>query len=55
MLEHKCSDENVKKMLYDVTFVMVTRMMEMIDGYSRYSRDKHDNCDAWEELNLEVM
>ncbi len=42
MLEHKCNDENVKKMLYDVTYVMVTRMMEMIDGYSRYSSDKHD-------------
>ncbi len=42
MIEHKCSDEHVRSMLYDVTYEVVTRMMEMIDGYSQYSGDKHD-------------
>lgn len=42
MIQHKCSDEHVKSMLYDVTYEVVTEIMEMIDGYSKYSRDKHD-------------
>jgi len=42
MCEHKCLDENVKKMLYDVTYNVITDIMVMIDGYSGYSGDKHD-------------
>ena len=42
MLQHKCSDEDVKKMLYDVTYEVVTEIMEMIDGYSGYSDKKYD-------------
>ena len=39
---NKCNDEKVKKMLYDVTYEVITDIMEMIDGYSGYSREKHD-------------
>lgn len=42
MLQHKCSDDHVRSMLYDVTYDVVTEIMELIDGYSRYSGDKHD-------------
>lgn len=42
MCKHKCNDENVKKMLYDVTYDVITEMMVMIDGYSGYSDNKHD-------------
>ncbi len=42
MSEHKCDDEHVKKMLYDVTYEVITEVMTMIDGYSQYSGDRHD-------------
>ena len=42
MIQHKCSDEQVRSMLYDVTYEVVTEIMELIDGYSRYSDNKHD-------------
>ena len=42
MIQHKCSDEHVKRMLYDVTYEVITEIMGMIDGYSGYSGDKHD-------------
>ncbi|MBQ8166599.1 MAG: hypothetical protein IJZ96_06155 [Lachnospiraceae bacterium] len=29
-------------MLYDVTYEVVTEIMELIDGYSGYSDNKHD-------------
>ena len=42
MIQHKCNDEHVKSMLYDVTYEVVTEIMELIDGNSRYSDNKHD-------------
>ena len=42
MTQHKCGEEHVKRMLYDVTYEVITEIMEMIDGYSGYSGDKHD-------------
>ena len=42
MIQHKCNDEHVKSMLYDVTYEVVTEIMELIDGYSGYSDNKHD-------------
>ncbi len=42
MIQHKCSDEYVRSMLYDVTYQVVTEIMELIDGYSKYSGDRHD-------------
>ena len=29
-------------MLYDVTYSVITDIMEMIDGYSAFSNNKHD-------------
>lgn len=42
MIQHKCDDEKTKSMLYDVTFETITAIMEMIDGYSAFSSNKHD-------------
>ena len=42
MIQHKCYDEHVKSMLYDATYEVVTEIMELIDGYSGYSDNKHD-------------
>lgn len=42
MIEHKNDDEETKRMLYDVTYHVITEMMEMIDGYSTFSEHKHD-------------
>lgn len=42
MIEHKCFDKKVEEMLYDVTYEMATSIMEMIDGYTDYSNDRHD-------------
>lgn len=42
MIQHKCDDEKTKRMLYDVTFEVITAIMEMIDGYSAFSGNKHD-------------
>lgn len=40
--QHKVDDDTVKSMLYEVTYDVVTEIMEMIDGYSGFSSDKHD-------------
>lgn len=42
MIQHKCDDEKTKRMLCDVTFEAITAIMEMIDGYSAFSGNKHD-------------
>jgi hypothetical protein len=42
MASHKCEDEKIKQMLYEVTYDMAVSIMELIDGYSGYSSDKHD-------------
>ena len=34
--------EEIRKMLNETTYDMVVRIMELIDGYSGYSSDKHD-------------
>ena len=42
MAEHKCENENMRKMLNQATYDMAVSIMELIDGYSGYSSDKHD-------------
>ena len=42
MIQHKCDDEKTKRMLYDITVGGFTALMEMIDGYSAFSGNKHD-------------
>lgn len=43
LIEHKKDyDNEARSMLYDVTYEFAVRIMEMIDGYSEYSPDKHD-------------
>lgn len=45
MIQHKCDDASVESMLYDVTYEVITEIMEIIDGYSEFSRNKHDIVD----------
>ena len=43
LTEHKkYHDNEARAMLYDVTYEFAVEIMEMIDGYSGYSSDKHD-------------
>ena len=42
MAEHRSNDEDIRQMLYEVTYDMAVSIMELIDGYSMYSNDKHD-------------
>ena len=42
MIQHKCDDKVTESMLYDVTYEVITDIMEMIDGYSAFSKNKHD-------------
>lgn len=43
LIKHKKYDDNeAREMLYDITYKFVVEIMEMIDGYSEYSQDKHD-------------
>lgn len=42
MIEHKNHDPEIERMLYDVTYHVITSIMEMIDGYSTFSPDKYD-------------
>lgn len=42
MAQHSCNDEKVRSMLYDVTYEVITDIMELIDGYSSFSSDEHD-------------
>lgn len=42
MMQHNCNDEKIKSMLYDATYEVITEIMELIDGYSSFSSDKHD-------------
>lgn len=42
MAQHSCNDEKVRGMLYDVTYEVITDIMELIDGYSSFSSDEHD-------------
>lgn len=42
MAKHKTADKETENMLYDVTYEVITGIMEMIDGYSSFSEDKHD-------------
>ena len=42
MMQYNCNDEKVKSMLYDVTYEVITDIMELIDGYSSFSSNKHD-------------
>jgi len=42
MAMHKCDDKEIRKMLNEVTYDMAVSIMELIDGYSGYSSDKHD-------------
>ena len=38
----KYSDNETRAMLYDVTYEFAVEIMEMHDGYSGYSSDRHD-------------
>lgn len=38
----KYFDNETRAMLYDVTYEFAVEMMEMLDGYSGYSSDRHD-------------
>ena len=42
LVEHKCNDKEIEQMLYEATYEMAVSIMELIDGYSKYSSDKHD-------------
>lgn len=42
MIQHKCDDKATESMLYDVTYEVITEIMKMIDGYSTFSKSKHD-------------
>ena len=42
MAVHKCENEEIRKMLNEATYDMTVAIMELIDGYSGYSPDKHD-------------
>lgn len=52
MAEHKNDDEETKQMLYDVTYNVITEIMEMIDGYSAFSEQKHDILNTVTEERL---
>ena len=42
MIQHKCDDETIRNMLNEATYNMTVYIMELIDGYSGYSSDRHD-------------
>lgn len=43
LVQYKKYDDNeTRAMLYDITYEFAVRIMEMIDGYSAYSSDRHD-------------
>jgi len=42
MAQHKCADKETQSMLYEVTFDVIAGIMEVIDGYSVFSSDRHD-------------
>lgn len=45
MIQHGCDEPAVERMLYDVTYRVITDIMEMIDGYSGFSKNRHDIVD----------
>lgn len=42
MAEHKNDSKETEQMLYEVTYNVITEIMEMIDGCSSFSECKHD-------------
>lgn len=42
LAQHKCDNEETRQMLYESTYDFAVSIMELIDGYSNYSADKHD-------------
>lgn len=52
MAEHKNDSKETKQMLYDVTYHVITEIMEMIDGCSSFSEHKHDIIDTVTEKRL---
>ncbi len=52
LAEHKLHDEETERMLYDVTYAVITEIMEMIDGYSAFSEHKHDIVDMVTKAHL---
>ena len=42
MAQHGCGDAAVESMLYDVTYNVITDIMEIIDGCSAFSINKLD-------------
>ena len=46
MAEHQNHEEETQCILYDVTYQVITEILEMIDGYSKFSEHKHDLIDT---------
>ncbi len=46
MIEHHDHTPKTEQMLYDVTYQVLTEMMELIDGYSGFSAHRHDLVDT---------
>ena len=46
MIEYGCSDEYVRNMLYDATYGLIAKMMELIDGYSDFDGSRLDLIDT---------
>lgn len=42
MVQHKNNNEEIRRMLYDVTYHIITEIMEMMDGYSTFCEHKLD-------------
>ena len=57
MAEYKCENEEIRKMLYEATYDMTVRIMELIDGHSGFSPDKHDitNTITGERLKVPLL
>lgn len=53
MAEYGITDENIKNMLYDVTYENTSKILEILDGYSSFSSDRHDivNTVTHEKIN----
>ena len=42
LAKHKCDNDKIKQMLYETTYDIAVSIMELIDGYSDFSSDRHD-------------
>lgn len=42
LAKHNITDSTTEALLYEVTSSAITDILTMIDGYSNYSKDRHD-------------